>query len=843
MKDLRPPHAPQKPMLRREAVEFGSLGLSLVLTQAVGVRVPPLAYACAFIVAALIPQRAASETPGLLSEFIAALPRRAATVLVTAAVSRYALDASLGVMLFGAAWPILAIALGVDWPGYLKRIGPLREEALRAALISAAAILLMRGFCTPSLRGGPDALWYSMGLADAVAQERSGLFPVFAGQSIYQFNGAMCPVRVAPAFQYLGMLLDVVTFRSLGIFALQNLLLEFIGLCGIWAAYLGLRALLPGRAWFAAGLAALFVSCPGVLGLSYSLDLFMSWTTLPVVPLVWFATVRSFQDHGRAGTLALLGATLGICWWGHPPIALWATGIAGVAQALRIALQWPKGASLKSIVGGCLPFCAIAAYPIGSVLLYPPNPHARLESLQHATPGVILKFVGESFPGVVLPLSAIGRSLGDLQLGYALWALLLVSICSRRAARQCDSAVPLAAAVALGAMLLPLPWICAGLWMLVPAFARDVTGNWAGSRLYIIQAAAIVFGAAACLSAGFFDGRRMRRLLLVLISGGCAWSFLEASKFPAGSKERTQTENGAVDLLRPENVLLTRYSYSMFPRLPDSFTHGVTDPELEHRLLARASRAPVVSNLDAALAAGRPEASGDFQWTAAGPRNFVDLGRKLLVKPDRSYLLAFNFPHAGDTRGVLEILGPHIFREYGLPDAGGSMAFGAGTANPKAIPVWTTTTTPEELTVRYYPMPAVPEDRPLPDVGSASLLAFDRSSLPVRVDSWVPYRARVRSPEDAWLETPRMYQDGYEARVDGRPAAVTESPDSLVSVAVPRGQSSVQLSYVAPLGLRALFWLSFSAIIVAGAFGAVRGTLHIVNALTRRCPPAGRQTL
>ena len=101
--------------------------------------------------------------------------------------------------------------------------------------------------------------------------------------------------------------------------------------------------------------------------------------------------------------------------------------------------------------------------------------------------------------------------------------------------------------------------------------------------------------------------------------------------------------------------------------------------------------------------------------------------------------------------------------------------------------------------------------------------------------------ARPQAPEDAWLETPRMYQDGYEARVDGRPAAVVESPDSLVSVAVPRGLSDVQLSYVAPIGLRALFFYpsSRSSSPFARTF---RGALLLLNARTRKGPTGGHMT-
>ena len=163
-------------------------------------------------------------------------------------------------------------------PGFLKRIGPLREEVLRGALLFRSLILAhARGSAPRRFEAGRTRFGTAWGWPTWLPRSEDGPVPVWVGQSIFQFNGAMCPVRVAPAFQYLGMLLDVVTFRSLGIFALQNLLLVLIGLCGIWAAYLGLRALLPGREWFAAGLAALFVSCPGVLGPLVRLDLVMSW--------------------------------------------------------------------------------------------------------------------------------------------------------------------------------------------------------------------------------------------------------------------------------------------------------------------------------------------------------------------------------------------------------------------------------------------------------------------------------------------------------------------------------------------------------------------------------------
>jgi hypothetical protein len=130
--------------------------------------------------------------------------------------------------------------------------------------------------------------------------------------------------------------------------------------------------------------------------------------------------------------------------------------------------------------------------------------------------------------------------------------------------------------------------------------------------------------------------------------------------------------------------------------------------------------------------------------------------------------------------------------------------------------------------VRYYPSAAIP-GKAWPDVGTAQLIAYDKAALPVRVDGWIPFVAKVRSGSPGWLETPRMYQPGYEARVDGKPALVRKSAESLVAVQVPSGASTVELTYIAPTGLKLLFWLSSTAIAAALALGATR-ILHLLRA-------------
>jgi hypothetical protein len=711
--------------------------------------------------------------------------------------------------------------------------GDAADELLRWLGVGLTGLWLLRGLAHFTLHGTADALWYATMTADAVAQIRAWTFPFWSGQSLYQFNGAIYPLRVAPAFLHLGALLDVLTLRAFGIFALQNLLLTLVGSAAILSAYVCLAALLPGRRWWAAGLAILFLACPGVLGMAYNTDLYMSWTTLPWIPVIWFASLRSFQDRGASSTLVGLGLALALCWWGHSPIALWSTLLAGIIQVVRLALQRPRGAEWIALALGAAAFVVVAAYPVGSVLLYPPERGVRADDFQRASPGTITYFLHEAFPGIFLPLSYNGRALADFQLGYALWLVLLlcvVCLWRRGPARAVGGALAVGVALTLALLLAPIPGLSLKLWTLVPALIRNTTGNWVMNRLYVPLAAAIVFAAASALGASAPGRPRLRRSLAIGLGVACLWSIGEGSRFVRGSRDDAPPAATAVDALRPENLKVTRFAYLIFPHWPGSFTHGVTDPYLENRLRARAGFAVISTNADAALTSGHEVASGEFV-APSSPSSYIELAPALRIESGRRYLLVFAFLQP-DIAGVLQIFGPSLFREYGLPEYGGDTAFGAGGRHAHVIPVWTTTGHAEDLIVRFVPAQTGADPRSAAPFARVRLLDYDPAALPVRVTSWIPYRAEVKSPVPAWLETPRMFQDAYRAKVDGKSAQVTRSPEGLTAVAVPAGRSEVELVYRAPAGLQLLFWLSVSGMVAAGlALGT--GSLRLRGAAGR----------
>jgi hypothetical protein len=826
---------------KRDAADLAALAASLLIVKGLVADVPAYAALSACVVAALVPLRPVVGLFTLWKNLVSALPRIIAATAVTAALLLYLLAQPLTCLWFAAIWPVCAALFYLDyarigaffWRLWL-RITPVQKEIMRLGFLCASALWLMRGFQRPTLQGGSDALWYGLNLSDALAQLRAGVFPLFVGQSFYQFNGAICPIRVAPAFHYMGLLLDALTFHRLGVFALQNLLLTVIAVVGILSAYLGLRALMPTGKWLAAGLAALFLSCPGVLGIPYNGDLYMTWMTIPLVSIVWFATVRSFLDGGGVGTFLLLGSSLGLSWWGHSPIALWSTLIAAAAQLARIGVEWRSGIKWKPLAAGALSFAAIAAYPIGSVLFYSPGSGTSVDLVQEGTVINIVYANHQVMPEALLPLSSEGRQLSDFQLGYALWAVLFFLIYTQVRSFRPVAAIATITSAVLVVLLIPISGLNSGIWTLVPGFVRDVTGNWAMTRLYLPLAAAAVFGVAAAVASGSIPRGARRFALSGIVVLGCFWSFREASKFADGSTILTKPTDDPVDPLRPENIQISRYSYSLFPdfpKHPSSFTHGVTDPELENRVLSGDMQTELSSNKASAATTGSTVATGHFRWGVDGFFNYATLDPSIRIEAGKTYLLNVDFANPSEIHGVLQIKGPHFFREYGLPTYGGATSFGAGELHSHVIPLWSTSGS-EDLTVRYYPSAAIP-GKAWPDIGTTQLIAYDKANLPVKMAGWIPFDATVTTGSPGWLETPRMYQPGYEARVDGKPALVRKSPESRVAVQVPAGASKVVLSYRAPAGLKVLFWLSSTAIAAALVLGGAR-ILHLLRA----APPA-----
>jgi hypothetical protein len=304
--------------------------------------------------------------------------------------------------------------------------------------------------------------------------------------------------------------------------------------------------------------------------------------------------------------------------------------------------------------------------------------------------------------------------------------------------------------------------------------------------------------------------RRLRILLVI----ACGWSLWESRQYVAAGRERTASAEITARNLRPENRATMNHAYGLFPALPAYFSHGVMDPRAEARLLDHATLAvlppPAPSKTEPALT--------PLRGTVDANPGVLLLSPSLTLQPGRRYALEFIFAPKSYV-GILQLSGRTFFREYALPHSGEALAFGSEAPHNPTLPLWTAAAAPETITLRF-----IPTDGTAPQTFAAfaaiRLREINDATATVNVTAQLPFRATVHATQPAWLETPRMYQAGYQATVDGRAATVKKSPQGLAMIELQTGAQTITLTYQAPMLLRVsyvtslLLWLLACFLIV-----------------------------
>ena len=676
-------------------------------------------------------------------------------------------------------------------------------EPMRLVLLLVSLLLLHRPLLTAGSIGAGDSYWYRIMAADFVAQFRAGIFPIFVGQSLFAFNGAVSPIRLAPALQHFAGLMDLVTLRTLPINALVNLTLFTAYAAGGATCYLALRRIDPRGPWFAWLLSVLYCSCPGVLALAYTGDLYMSIMALPFIPVVFYGAWRTLHGGGRGAVLTMVAGCAAL-WYCHPPIAFWCTVVAALFQVGRLLHEWRSSALWRDWLAGATGFVVLTLYCFVSVLsLGLPTPAIALP--------VLIENLKNAYPASFQPVSQAAIGLGDYQLGWTLWVVLGVSLVGLPFLRFRRPAVLVAlATLGLLAVLEPIPGVYDKFWLGVPKAVADLTFMWPMQRLYAILAALVAFGGFLALAPFTTQHPRWSAGVFVILLAGAGWSGLESVKFQQHALAGQSKPAAARNQMRPQNVILTRYAFNPFQQIPPYFSHGYIDPRVPNRLLDRTSLTELASNgaaLDENLA-GPIVGEGMVRLhTQPGPPAGFTLA------PGKEYALRLKFL-SPDLLGAMIFAGPRMYRLYWLPHSGfniattsPSRAFGILPDLSHTVTLRTDGDVPESISFQLHPNEK-PVPDPVPAMASYEIREFFPASLPVVVEGLTPYRARVNPNRPAFLETPRLFILGYRAKVNGVATEVAKSPDALVMVPVPAGPSTVELSFTGPWFLRVAFWTS-----------------------------------
>lgn len=643
--------------------------------------------------------------------------------------------------------------------------------------------------------GGGDAQWYALVMADAISQWRSGIFPPFVGQSIYAFSGSSFPGCFAPYFQLAGIAIDVVTGGLLSPFAIKHATAMFSIIGGIFSAYGVLRVLVRNQRAAPALLALLYGASPAWLGALYSMDMYMTTMTLPWLPLVIFGCVRTFIKLDFA-TMLWLVAPLSTVWYAHPPVALWMTLAAVASQFFRLGTRrrnwkvetgWACGATLLFAALTCLPFASAGSAERSSDLF------------RH---DYVLRTMAEHWATAWKPVSPAADRLNDQHLGWSLALVALVGGCLAMWKNQRSLCALVTSTSCLLVLLVPLPGAQDAIWRAIPEAIKTVTNNWPTQRIYPVLASLTAVGCGATLLRVIRRRESLLRWATGLLALAVVWSFSEATKFKRRGHVTTLSLEASARRLYPENLVLTRYAYEMFSQKPDYFAHGVMNPLIKHRLLAENSLDEIATNTSAASSGVKSKTiTVRNQATATGQ---FELKPDLRLRPGRQYLLEFDF-EAGDYIGDLFLRSDRLERNYHLPSDGGPRAFGSGATQSKFITLWTSGDAPEVVKWNYQPTNgAIPAGR----FAKVRMTEIEQDRLPVQTESLLPYRALVRSSTSAWLETPRMFLRGYEAEVAGKPVEIRKSPQGLVMLRLPAGESRVELRYIGPAVVRIAFWIA-----------------------------------
>jgi hypothetical protein len=128
--------------------------------------------------------------------------------------------------------------------------------------------------------------------------------------------------------------------------------------------------------------------------------------------------------------------------------------------------------------------------------------------------------------------------------------------------------------------------------------------------------------------------------------------------------------------------------------------------------------------------------------------------------------------------------------------------------------------------LRFIPTQAGADIDAFAHFASFSLCEIDPTKTEGELTSLLPFRAELRPSTPAWLETPRMFQPGYEAHVDGQSVSVQRSPAGLAMLPLTPGAQQVELVFRSTLSLRASYWTLLAA---WAALVALAGTTAIRN--------------
>lgn len=656
------------------------------------------------------------------------------------------------------------------------------RDVLALLTLVPAGLFTVHPYVSRDLVGAGDSYFYGLQVADFVSQTRGGVMPVLIGQSDYAFNGNVHTVKTAPYFTHLAGLMDVCTGGRLSFVTLQNLTVTVTAILAAWAAYGSCLLLSGGRRVASWLLAVLYGASPAIMGPLVVGDMFATYMTAPWLILCWCGLAGIIRQQDDGGPQLLAAGALALTWYAHPPIAAWLSLLWAAVQVVKLGLAGGTRQHWQRQVLAAACFLGLAAYVLACLATIDSGPMTPVDRPgREYDPAALQRVLQSQFSPALLRPDA-----PSIQLGWSLWLGLVAATVTALHHRRIAGLMFASLLGLLVCLLFPSP-LGESLWRLLPA-QLAAQSAWPEQRLCPLLAAGAVTMIALSLREQAARSSTGYRWICWLLGLGCAWSAVEAAVLNWRPGLARIPPAAQALQYSPANVALTRYSYIFAAKLPPYFTHGWTDPEFETRLLD-GELDPMLDNASAIL-----RGAGSPAVVALAPTAIVDFAGP------GEYLADFGFQHP-EASGELSIRGSGLQRHYALPRSGQPLAFGSHPSGSKAIPL------------RLH-QPGNHQIAFTATVPGASLRVFpvNRAALPIRLAGQIPFTAEINAPATGFVETPKLFLEGYAATVNGTPADVRPSPSGLAMIPVPSGRSQVIVHYRGPAWLRAAWFISLAGL-------------------------------
>lgn len=714
-------------------------------------------------------------------------------------------------------------------------------------LLAALTLYAYHPFFSAFNLGAADAQYYQYMLHDAIIQLENGFFPPFVGQSMFMPNGTLG--IMAPYYLFLGQLLNVLSFGTLNTLVIQHLTIFVSALSGALLAYFVIRSMAHSLRWQAVFLAFAYISCPGVMSLIFSMDMYFSYMAAPFIPAVFLGLIRIYETDD-ALAYVITTTALAMLWLSHPPIALWTSMLSFVFCVAVIVLKRrsPVRYVLMALLFGLL--CVWQFLPIFSLGLSSTDVLWVDKSISR--PDFVIEQLLQPIPDAFLPLGMGKHGLFFLQLGYALWFVVILAAIT---ALRVTSPLLLRLIVGLIAVILlflyPLPGIGRFLWTSMPSVVLDITNIYPNQRLYIILAGlACLAGALALQKIADSHRKEAKAFVAVALAILFAWNLYQIDFFV---KHGTAVRSGNESTMSPKDSWGRAYNvYNFGWGLPKEYSRdlfwGTGAYWLKSRLLD-SLQAPVDAYDNEKFAINSCLETADTQDVISRDKN-VALPSEVLLKeplsiatlnlrPNVHYLLCADMS-ASDGDALFQLLDSRS-REIVSLEVPGS--YKAPVARRQiAFPFYYAADVGNDVADDSYNFRVWSRQQPLLKLHKIGVMRFDPTSLPIRVESYTPYKARmVTRPEHKYLEVRKLFTPGYVALVNDEATTIIESGTKTILIPIKRsGANTIELSYIGTTAMRVSFYISAISWFLAIAF-LLRHLLPHLKTLNKWKPDSARK--